>query len=132
MTCCRQIQAGWPGCRKDVGDRISLQQTMGVMRGDSVKPVLWRPEERAMLAILNKCSLKTEGGGSVWDFGLSGSTNVFKLLCNRGNIEVSNLNFPPAVKGMSLMQKKWKFNFDFIVIILLQKNAFKKYSATKT
>lgn len=40
MTCWRQKQAGWPRCRKDEGDRISLQQTMGVMRVDSVKPNL--------------------------------------------------------------------------------------------
>lgn len=41
-----------------MGDRISLQQTMAVMRGDSVKPLFWGPVERAALAILKKCTKK--------------------------------------------------------------------------
>lgn len=74
-----EADPGWVArLQENVGDRISLQQTMAVMRADSVKPVLWRPGERAMLAILNKCSLKTEGGGSAWVSGLSCTTNVFK------------------------------------------------------
>lgn len=52
------------------------------------------------------------------------------MLGNKSNSEVSNGNFPPAVKGMSLMEKNWKLKFDFSGNII-QKMPLVKYSATR-
>lgn len=111
MTCWRHIQAGWPGYRKNVGDRISLQQTMAVMRVDSVKPAFWRPVERAMLAILNKCTLKKKtkkksSMGALFQLQPHAPDSHALLMSfnntgSRRNSNLSNFKFPPVYKESS-------------------------------
>lgn len=104
MTCRRHIQAGWPSCWRDVGDRISLQQTMAVMRVDSVKPLFWRPVERAALANLNKCTLGRKKRGKFFGSlvlsaaSCSIDSHARRMpLCIPGkrNFGLSNFQFPP-------------------------------------
>lgn len=115
MTCRRHIQAGWPSCWRDVGDRISLQQTMAVMRVDSVKPLFWRPVERAVLANLNKCTLGRKKRGKFFGSlvlsaaSCSIDSHARRMpLCIPGkrNFGLSNFQFPPlSRKSFSFILK---------------------------